>query len=81
VVCGSYPGRIHTELGLHRQFAAQRARRGFRTQAVSPPASVDVGDIAVLADDGTLVNPANAFDLDLRPLRAGLHGFRRASPV
>ncbi len=67
-ICGTYPGRVLTELGLHQQFANQRLRQGFYPQTSSSPAAMDVGQIAVLPDDGTLVIPANAFDLDQRSL-------------
>ena len=67
-ICGTYPGRVLTELALHQQFVNQRVRQGFLPLAVSSVAPVDVGNIAVLPDDGTLVMPANLFDLDARTL-------------
>ena len=80
LVCGTYPGRVFTELALHSQYSSQRARRGFQPQAYSPTgpaAAVDEGDIAVLPDDGTLVIQAHPFDLDQQSLTfvPGTEGF------
>src|SRR5262249_19856142 len=61
---GTYPGRIFTEIARHRQSVLQRVRSGFFPQSVSPSASQDVGNVAVLTDDGILVTTANSFDLD-----------------
>ncbi|OFW02944.1 MAG: hypothetical protein A3G20_06040, partial [Acidobacteria bacterium RIFCSPLOWO2_12_FULL_59_11] len=77
-ISGTYRGRVLTELALHRQFVQQRVRRGFLPQALpSSAAPVDVGDVAVLPDDGTLVIPINFFDLDPRTLtfQPGTAGF------
>src|SRR3990172_397377 len=60
-VSGSYPGRVLTELGLHRQSVMQRARAGYLPQSAPPSSAADVGNIAVLADDGTLLTVANRF--------------------
>ena len=71
MVCGTYPGRVLTELALHRQYSNQRRSLGFQPQAsalAGPAASVDEGHIAVLTDDGTLVTQPNSFDLDQRSL-------------
>ncbi|MBI3896444.1 MAG: hypothetical protein HY313_10995 [Acidobacteria bacterium] len=65
---GTYRGRVLTELALHRQFVQQRVQRGFVPQALPSAPAVDVGDVAVLPDDGTLVIPVNFFDLDHRTL-------------
>ena len=78
--CGTYPGRVLTELALHRQYSNQRRSLGFQPQAsalAGPSASVDEGHIAVLTDDGTLVPQANPFDLDQRTLAfvPGAQGF------
>jgi len=61
---GTYPGRILTELALHRKFAAERARSGFSPERSLAAAPVDSGNVAVIPDDGSLVLPANRFDLD-----------------
>ena len=67
---GSYPGRVLGEIALHRQSVLQRVRLGYQTQAQSASslAAVDIGNIAVLPDDGTLVTTANSFDLDQKNL-------------
>ncbi|MBI4463569.1 MAG: hypothetical protein HY647_02590, partial [Acidobacteria bacterium] len=67
-ICGTYSGRVLTELALHRQYVTQRIRAGYLPQALPEAAAFDVGDIAVLPDDGTLVIPANSFDLDQKTL-------------
>lgn len=67
-VCGTYPERVVTELALHRQYANQRVRSGYTMQASPAAAAVDHGNIAVIPDDGTLVMPANLFDLDQKSL-------------
>jgi len=67
-VSGSYPGRVLGEIALHRQSLLQRLRFGAQAQSVAPSASVDIGNIAVLPDDGTLVTTANSFDLNQKGL-------------
>ncbi|MGH9783792.1 MAG: hypothetical protein ACRD88_06360, partial [Terriglobia bacterium] len=67
-VCATYPGRVMDEMALHQQFVRQRLRQGFLPLTSSTSAPVDVGHIAVLPDDGTLVMTANLFDLDQRSL-------------
>jgi uncharacterized protein (TIGR03437 family) len=67
-VCATYPGRVVDEMARHQQFVRQRLRQGFLPLTSSVSAPVDVGHIAVLPDDGTLVMPANLFDLDQRGL-------------
>ena len=62
--CGSYPGRIWSELALHRQNVARRARLGYTLQSAPPAPAQDNGNIAVIADDGSMVTPVNLFDLD-----------------
>src|SRR3972149_3505890 len=70
---GSYRGRVLTELGIHHQAALQRLRRGIRPLSATFAVQIDIGNIAVMPDDGTLITQANAFDLDGRTLI-----FRRA---
>lgn len=67
-VCATYPGRVVDEMARHQQFVRQRLRQGFLPLASSVSVPVDVGHIAVLPDDGTLVTSANLFDLDQRSL-------------
>src|SRR3990170_989697 len=33
---GSYPGRVYTEMALHRQSVLRRARTGFQPQSAAP---------------------------------------------
>jgi hypothetical protein len=60
-LCGSYPGRERTALAEH---AEQLGRLGPPVRAASAgAASADVGQIAVLKDEGDLVLAKNYFDL------------------
>lgn len=65
---GTYRGRVLGEILRHRQAVLHRTRSGYQPQAVVPSAAVDVGNIAVLSDDGTLITNANSFDLDQQSL-------------
>ncbi|MBI3935134.1 MAG: hypothetical protein HY316_10625, partial [Acidobacteria bacterium] len=65
---GSYPGRVLGEILLHRQAVQQRLQYGYQPQSAAPSAAVDMGHVAVLPDDGTLVTTANSFDLNSRSL-------------
>lgn len=67
-MCGTYPGRVITELALHRWYANQRAQPVYSPQAQSGDAAVDNGNIAIIPDDGTMVLPVNTFDLDQKSL-------------
>ncbi|MBI4481038.1 MAG: hypothetical protein HY651_13550 [Acidobacteria bacterium] len=67
-VSGSYPGRVLGEIALHRQSLLQRLRFGSQIQGTVPSAAADIGNIAVLPDDGTLVTTANSFDLNQKGL-------------
>jgi uncharacterized protein (TIGR03437 family) len=67
---------VLSELALYRQSQMQRVRAGYVPQSATPPRAIDVGNIAVLPDDGTLVTAMNFFDLDfwqitLQPEAAG----------
>ncbi|MBI2816926.1 MAG: hypothetical protein HYX72_08295 [Acidobacteria bacterium] len=68
LMCGTYPGRVITELALHRKYANQRVQSGYLPQAEPSDPTVDDGNIAVIPDDGTMVLPINTFDLDQRSL-------------
>src|SRR3974377_2484251 len=62
--CGTYPGRVHDELRKARNLRQIIEGRRLRTAlAASSNATQDVGNIAVIEDDGTIVSPANQFDL------------------
>jgi len=55
-------GRVYEQLWKHQQ--AARAARRSTPSSVSPAASTeDVGQIAVVRDEGDLILPANTFDL------------------
>src|SRR5499426_4718530 len=58
-------GRVYEELWKHQAAAARRATEGrARPSTFSPTATTeDIGQIAVMRDEGDLVLPPNAFDL------------------
>jgi hypothetical protein len=62
--CGTYPGRVYDELNKARELRKViNARRTRLELAESRSATQDVNQIAVIEDDGSLVVPANPFDL------------------
>ncbi|HWP85141.1 MAG TPA: hypothetical protein VNN17_08125, partial [Terriglobia bacterium] len=65
---GTYPGRVLDEIARHRRAVLARARSGFVPQSSGTAPAVDVGEIAVIPDDGTLVTAPNLFDLDFKHL-------------
>jgi hypothetical protein len=68
--CGTRPDRLQHELQLSRSLRAMRqlvTRREALTTAAN--ATQDVGQIAVIEDDGTIVTPKNPFDLTGSTLR------------
>ena len=75
-VDGSSRYRVIDSLSLHREAAQWRERRGpvaSADQAI-PMNNIDIGEIAVLQDEGDLIAPANPYDLrglGLRFTRAG----------
>src|SRR5579872_1246836 len=73
-ICGSNPQLRKQELFLHRQLA-RTGRRAMQFAAARDTASAaalapsqDIGDIAILPDDGGVVARRNAFDLDQQTL-------------
>jgi len=68
--CGTRPDRFQRELQRARDLRAVRQFRAQR-QALSTAAGAtqDVGQIAVIEDDGTIVAPQNPFDLPSLTLR------------
>src|SRR5687767_8860145 len=63
-VDGSSRFRVIDSLSLHREAAQWRERLGSITSPdAAPKNNVDIGEIAVLQDEGDLVAPANAYDL------------------
>ena len=73
--CGAYPGRIFDELRkakvVHQLVELRRSQLALRTNRV---ATGDVGNIAVIEDDGTIVSQANPFDLTGTNLRMTPNG-------
>ena len=78
--------RVFDALSLHREAAQWRDRTGRdrRQDPAPPPAqaagrdSVDIGEIAVIQDDGELIAPPNSYDLrglGLRFTRNGAGGY------
>ena len=75
--------RVFDSLSLHREAAQWRARRGVPpTVTADTPAgtrqNIDIGDIAVVPDEGDLIAPSNAYDLrgiGLRFTRNGAGGY------
>lgn len=67
VLDGSRENRFEEErLRQDRQRQRLRRLQEQGIEFVSQPSNTDVGDIAVIQDDGTLVAPANPFDLNRR---------------
>ncbi len=62
--CGAYPGRIFDELrkakAVRQVLELRRSPLALRTNSL---ATGDVGNIAIIEDDGTIVSQANPFDL------------------
>ena len=76
-ICGSNQELRKEQLFLHRQAVRARGRAQFeqvRNAALAP--SEDIGDIAILPDDGGVVARRNPFNLDQQTLR-----FRLAPPM
>ena len=75
--------RVFDSLSLHREAAQWRERRGVPpTLTADTPAgtrqNIDIGEIAVVPDEGDLIAPANAYDLrgiGLRFTRNGAGGY------
>ena len=59
--------RVFDSLSLHREAQQWRERAGrrvpARADAVTPRPAVDIGEIAVVQDEGDLIAPANVYDL------------------
>jgi len=86
--CGTYPGRVHDEMRKAKDF--QRVLRARRASAALADTSrtfaQDIGNVAVIEDDGTIVAPANPFDLanlDLKmtPNASGSYTISRQPPA
>ena len=59
-ICGSYPGRLATEMAKHRDLDGRRPPR----QALQNDAGEAVGNIALVAADASILADPNFFDLD-----------------
>jgi hypothetical protein len=74
--CGAYPGRVHDEMRKAKD--VQKVLRARRVQAAlaetSHPLAQDIGNVAVIEDDGTIVALANPFDLANLGLKMGSNG-------
>ena len=73
--CGAYPGRIFDE--LHKAKAVRQLielRRSPLALSANSVATGDVGNIAVIEDDGTIASQANPFDLSGTNLRVTPNG-------
>src|SRR5262245_27677114 len=73
--CGTYPGRVDDEIrrsqDVQRAFAAQNTSR---RAVMAADASQDIGQIAVVQDDGSVILPRNVFDLGARALHLAPDG-------
>lgn len=69
--CGTYPGRVYDELRKAKELRLLMEGKRYRP-ALSARSSVtgDIGNIAVIEDDGSIVSPANPFDLAGQVLKA-----------
>lgn len=67
-VCSTYPDRVIHEMALHQQHLQASARLRLSPLRDLTTVPIDVGYVAVLPDDGTLVAAQNPFDLDGRTL-------------
>lgn len=68
--CGTYLGRAHAEVFLHRQHLARRFRLKLAkaTDAAAAQSNQDIGQVAVMDDTGGVVDHRNPFNLDRRTL-------------
>ncbi len=75
VLDGSPRWRVLDALWTHREYAARRNRSDDERRSLSPSRSnADVGEIAVIQDEGDLVLPPNTFDLRSQGLRFTRNG-------
>jgi hypothetical protein len=79
ILDGSPRWRVLDALWTHREYAARRNRSGDARTSLSPSRSnADVGEIAVIQDEGDLILPPNTYDLrslGLRFTRNGAGGY------
>ncbi len=68
--CGTYPGRVLREQARSRDLRRVAASRADQQSIrLAANATQDIGQIAVIEDDGTIVSPQNGFDLPAATLR------------
>jgi hypothetical protein len=79
ILDGSPRWRVLDALWTHREYATRRNRSGDERTSLSPSRSnADVGEIAVIQDEGDLILPPNMYDLrslGLRFTRNGAGGY------
>ena len=69
VLDGSPRWRVLDALWTHREYLDRNPRTGADRRTISPRNSADVGDIAVVQDEGDLILPPNTYDLRSLGLR------------
>jgi hypothetical protein len=78
VVDGNPRWRVFDSLWTHREYAERNHRTPGERPTISSRTNADIGEIAVLQDDGDLILPPNTYDLrslGLRFTRTGSGGY------
>ena len=81
VVDGNPRWRVFDALWTHREYLERNQRTPGERRTISPRNNADVGDIAVVQDEGDLILPPNTYDLrslGLRFTRNGAGGYNVA---
>jgi hypothetical protein len=66
--------RVFDALWTHREYLERNPRTPDERRTISPRNSADIGDIAVLQDEGDLILPPNTYDLRSLGVRFTLNG-------
>jgi hypothetical protein len=74
VLDGSSRWRVLDALWTHREYLDRNSRTASGGRTLSSRNNVDVGDVAVLPDDGDLILPPNSYDLRSLGLRFSRNG-------